>query len=134
MSIKNLIPKEQWAIMQRADPKELKQHGYLVACETCKEIFCETTLEKVNLEIKDGLWKHPQLWYVLAGRHWLNTDLSHKISVFQVYPSGTKAMRFCLTEYWYRGLNAYAASNKKEAMKNELQYLEDQIKKKTPTP
>ena len=130
MSIKNLIPAEQLATMQRADPKELKKHGYLVVCTTCNKIFLETTLDKLNEEVKSGLWNNPQMWYVLAGRHWLDTDLSHKISVYQGYPSGTKAKRFCLTDDWHRGLNAYAASNKEEAMRNELNHLEKQIKER----
>ena len=130
MSIKNLIPKDMWKQLQK-DSEDLEKFGYVIKCEDCGKVFLETTLEKIKKEIRQGIWEKPQIWYVQAALHWVESDFIHKISMFMVYPSGVARNSFMLSSDWKKQRQDRFSPNfnaSKTAMLNELKHLATQIK------
>jgi len=108
---------------------ELKRYQYTAKCLTCGEIFFDVNLAELKHLFETGAWdiRSPMMWYVKAGYHWVENP-NHIINVILRYPSGYEETYYALSNEWSQRLQ-YEPNNTKQAMLNELQKLEKQLKR-----
>lgn len=130
--LRKLIGEEKWKQLQKKS-LTLEEMRYLVVCETCGKIFFETTLAAVHDMMLKGKWhpEIPQLWYVEAARHWVPQTF-HAVRVYVTH-RGDKSLVKDLSAEWTAQIPAQKRTKVtfEQAMLNELDYLEKQIKQRT---
>lgn len=144
MSLKDLIPHGQWQLLQKKYP-HLDQSHYVCRCETCNAVFFDELISKVQEMLKSGEWDPrqaaSQLWYIQAARHWVPQTF-HSIRVYVTH-EGDRTLVKDLSAEWTAQIPAQKRTVEKlnqvkkqkvtfeQAMLNELDYLEKQIKQRT---
>lgn len=118
-----------------------KKAKYVIHCETCEKKFFESTLEEVAKMIdfnhttmtwNKRTWSPAkQRWYITAARHWIETELSHKI-VLTITENISGILKshlgYNLSKEWHQGLMLEPSGKRNtQAMLNELNYLEKQV-------
>lgn len=78
-ALKGLVDPETWKLLQKADDKRLQACSYIVKCETCKQVYLETSLlgaKEMYLKAQPDpdLPRNliPFLWYIEAARHFIH--------------------------------------------------------------
>ena len=133
-ALRQMIGEEAAKLLETADDKTLDRMHYVVKCETCKQIFFETTLRGAKILFRNvkGYPFIPFHWYINACRHFVDNQF-HSIRVFVEDGSDHTLVKDLSTEWksQFAGqkqrLRAGMDFNK--AMKNELDYLEQKADK-----
>lgn len=111
--------------------EKLKEYRYVAKCVTCQQVFFNVNLAELKDLFTSGAWidTRPMNWYIEAGYHWVENQ-DHVICIVLVYPSGQEELYYQLSEQWKSKLQ-YEPVATKQAMLNELKYLEKQLEETT---
>lgn len=103
--------------------EHLKKIRYVCKCDTCQQIFFETTYDQLP-----AVFPHQQVqptkWYVRAGLHWLETGKEHQIRIRLI--SETESLNEILLDIsakWHQDLSAHPEWTD-PILKKELETLE----------
>lgn len=128
-SLKDMIGKEKWQILSKKY-SHLDDLLYLVKCDTCSQVFWETKVATAQEMLKSGEWDPhlPLLWYVTAGRHWIEAKF-HAIRVTIHDDKGDSTLVKDLSAEWTAGYKQMKLTDQK--MLSELADLERKIVART---
>ena len=131
MSVLNLISQSDRKLFEESDFEELKKHGFLCKCDTCGQNFFETHLGVIKDEIKKKKWNKPQPWFLFGCLHWLEAhpNMLHQIRVYRIFPSGTKELRFDITDHMLAQLKDPKSPFYNQSQETLLKDLNYELKK-----
>lgn len=88
--LRKMIGEEAAELLETADDKTLDENLYFVVCETCGQVFIQTTLRGARIMfrgVKSMGFMQPLIpfhWYLDACEHFVNTEYVHQVTAFVI--------------------------------------------------
>lgn len=103
--------------------KHLKKISYICRCDTCQEIFFETSFNELPAVFPHQQAK-PKKWYIKAGRHWLENGKHHQINIWLINEAeNLREILFDISGNW-QSLLSYHSEWTDEVLLAELDKME----------
>lgn len=103
--------------------EHFKKIRYICRCDTCQEIFFETSFTQLP-----AIYPHqqakPTKWYIKAGRHWLKSGKEHQINIWLINEAeNLNEILFDISGNW-SSLLSYHSEWTDEVLLRELDNME----------